>query len=337
MFQRLGNTKAKRRSRRAWWIKAIVVGSLALSCAGQALLRSPTSPDADRGPVQSNFWSASLYSSEHRDTEPLGTNDWNCKPSLEHPRPVILIHGTWVDQYQSFAALAPRLAEEGYCVFSLNLGKTQGAESVMAQRYGTNLIEQSAKELAGFVGRVKQATQSSKVDLVGWSQGGVIIRTFLKYEGGAHPVDPSRHEVKRVVTMGAPHRGTTLSGVATLARWGGLLGLAPDLLGPAATQMVVGSKFLRALNEGGETFPGIEYTAIYSPFDEIVNPAENAKLEAVAGATVHNVDVHRDCSLDFSTHEALPYANRSVAIALRALDPSHPGPIPCELQVGSVQ
>lgn len=322
--------------RRAWWIKGVIVSSLALSCAGKTLLQSSGPPDARRGPVQTNYWSASLYEADHGQIEPLGSNDWNCKPSLVHPRPVILIHGTWVDQYQSFAALAPRLAEEGYCVFSLNLGKTKGAESVMAQRYGTNLIGQSAKELAGFVKRVLVATQSPQVDLLGWSQGGLIIRSYLKDEGGANPTDPTKHQVKRVVTLGAPHRGTTLSGVATLARWGGLLGMAPELLGPAAAQMVVGSEFLRGLNEGGETFPGIEYTAIYSPFDEIVNPAENASLQAVAGATVHNINVHEDCALDFSTHEALPYAKRSVAFALNALDPGASRKIPCELQVGSV-
>lgn len=290
-----------------------------------------------RPPVQSNYWSATLYAVEHEDIEPPGANDWNCKPSLEHPRPVILIHGTWVDQYQSFAALAPLLSGHGYCVFSLNLGKTKGAQSLMAQRYGTNLIEHSAKELAAFVDRVSAATDSSKVDFVGWSQGGVIIRTYLKYEGGAHETDPRKHRVRRVVTMGAPHRGTTLSGVATLARWGGLLGLAPDLLGPAATQMIVGSDFLTALNTGGETYAGIEYTAIYSPFDEIVNPTENARLQAVAGATVHNINVNENCALDFSTHEALPYATRSLAFALNALDPDHASEVPCELQLGSVQ
>lgn len=318
-------------------IKALLLGSFALSCAGKALLQGSPPKGSEKAPMHTNYWSASLYASEHEDVEPAGANDWNCRPGSAHPRPVILVHGTWVDQYQSFAVLAPALAEQGYCVFSLNLGKTKGAESVIAQRYGTNLIERSAKELATFVKRVKASTRSDKVDLVGWSQGGVIIRTFLKYEGGADPLDPSKHQVRRVVTMGAPHRGTTLSGIATLARWGGLLGHAPQLLGPAATQMIVGSKFLQKLNEGGETYAGIEYTALYSPFDEIVNPVENARLHAVAGSSVHNIDVHEDCALDFSTHEALPYANRSLIFTLNALDPSHAVEVPCELQVGSVQ
>lgn len=337
MLRRSRASNQKLRSRRSALVKALVLGSFALSCAGKTLLESNAPPDIQQTPVHTNFWSASHHASEHEDLVPAGANDWNCKPSLKHPRPVILIHGTWVDQYQSFAALAPTLAEQGYCVFSLNLGKTEGADSMMAQRYGTNYIEQSAKELATFVKRVQASTRSAKVDLLGWSQGGIIIRTYLKYEGGAHQSDPSKHQVRHVVTLGAPHRGTTLSGLATLARWGGFLGLAPDLLGPAAPQMVVGSKFLEKLNAGGETYPGIEYTAIYSPFDEIVNPAENARLHAVAGATVHNIDVHEDCALDFSTHEALPYAKRSLAFVRRALDPSEAAKIPCELQVGSVQ
>lgn len=336
MFRRRGTANSKPRSRRAWLFKALFFASLAVSCAGQTLLSASERPSV-QAPRQSNYWSATLYAVEHADMVPVGANDWNCKLSVKHPRPVILIHGTWVDQYQSFAALAPRLADQGYCVFSLNFGKTKGAESVMAQRYGTNLIEHSAKELASFVKRVQAATKSSKVDLVGWSQGGVTIRAYLKYEGGADLRDPAKHQVQRVVTMGAPHRGTTLSGVATLARWGGLLGLAPELLGPAATQMIVGSDFLNALNEGGETFPGIEYTAIYSPFDEIVNPTDNATLRAVPGAMVRNINVHEHCALDFSTHEGLPYAKRSMAFALNALDPEDALDVPCELQLGSVQ
>lgn len=336
MFRRSSAAKRKPRSRRTWLVRLLISGSFALGCAGKTLLGGPK-PRPTNAPVQSNYWSATFLAVEHSDMVPVGANDWNCKPSAKHPRPVILVHGTWVDQYQSFAALAPRLAGQGYCVFSLNLGKTKGAQSVLAQRYGTNLIEKSAKELASFVQRVQSETQSPKVDLVGWSQGGLTIRAYLKYEGGAHPADSAKHRVYRVVTMGAPHRGTTLSGVATLAQWGGLLGLAPELLGPAATQMIVGSNFLRKLNEGGETFPGIAYTAIYSPFDEIVNPTDNARLRASPGMDVQNINVHEACALDFSTHEGLPYAKRSIAFALNALDPENEVDVPCELQLGSVQ
>lgn len=287
-------------------------------------------------PVQSNFWSATHYSTLYKDATPPGANRWDCQPSVKHPRPVILVHGTWVDQYQSFAALAPRLAKQGYCVFSLNLGKTQGANYALARLYGTNDIMASARELAEFVREVQSKTGAKKVDMVGWSQGGVIIRRYLKYEGGASRHDPSHNRVQRVVTLGSPHRGTSLSGLATFARWAGMLDWVPEYIGPAGPQLVSDSPFIRDLNEGGETFPGIEYTAIYSPYDEVVNPPEIARLQAQPGAIVHNVDVNEGCTLDFSTHEALPYAKRSLAFTLRALDPETPIEIPCELQLGSM-
>lgn len=317
--------------------KVLVLASFAIGCS-EAAWWSPTDAKMTDAvaPVQGSFWAATSYASDHEDATPPGSNRWDCKLSAKHPRPVVLVHGTWVDQYQSFASLAPRLAEEGYCVFSLNLGRTVDAEFPMAKLYGTNDIHESAKELAGFVGQVKEKSGAGQVDLVGWSQGGIIIRTYLKYQGGANLKNPARNEVKRVVTLGSPHRGTTLSGLASLVAWGGLLDVFPEYIGPAGPQLVEGSPFLAKLNQGGETFAGIEYTSIYSPFDEIVNPSENARLEAVPGAVVHNIDVHEACDVDFSTHEALPYAKRSLALTLQALDPQGQHHVPCELQIASV-
>lgn len=308
---------------------------LAVSCSGSSIW-STSDERGVHGPAQESFWSATSYATLHGELSPAGANLWDCRPTKAHPRPVVLVHGTWVDQYQSFAKLAPRLAEHGYCVFSLNLGKLENADYLMAKRYGAADIQRSAQELAAFVQRVKDRTKTEQVDLVGWSQGGVIIRSYLKYEGGASLQDPEQHQVKRVVTLGSPHRGTTLSGLASLVVWGGWLDYFPELIGPAGTQLVTGSPFLRALNEGGETYPGIEYTSIYTPFDAIVNPPENARLTASPGATVRNINVHEGCESDFSTHEALPFSERSIALTMRALDPDADLPVPCEIQIGSV-
>lgn len=46
-----------------------------------------------------------------------GVNDWNCKPSAEHPRPLVLVHGTAADQ-QDWDDFAPLLTERGHCVFA---------------------------------------------------------------------------------------------------------------------------------------------------------------------------------------------------------------------------
>ncbi|KZM70876.1 hypothetical protein [Nocardia terpenica] len=39
---------------------------------------------------------------------PPGANDWQCAPAAEHPRPVVLLHGTWGNQ-NTWDVLAPEL------------------------------------------------------------------------------------------------------------------------------------------------------------------------------------------------------------------------------------
>ncbi|GAB2646451.1 hypothetical protein ABI214_14020 [Prescottella soli] len=51
-----------------------------------------------------------------------GSNDWSCRPSVEHPNPVVLVHGTGANRLNMGTTFAPLLANEGYCVFALTYG-----------------------------------------------------------------------------------------------------------------------------------------------------------------------------------------------------------------------
>src|SRR5437588_6184651 len=76
----------------------------------------------------------------------LGANDFSCQPSPAHPRPVVLVHGTFANMTE-WQDLAPQLSGAGYCVFALNYGCQAVNNTVCA----TGPIEESAQQLSDFV------------------------------------------------------------------------------------------------------------------------------------------------------------------------------------------
>ncbi|WP_446666706.1 esterase/lipase family protein [Flexivirga sp. B27] len=246
-------------------------------------------------------------------------NDWSCKPSAAHPNPVVLVQGTWSSRYDSFAALSPALKKQGYCVFGENLGGSDAILSKFPGVYLTGPVKDSAKQLSQEVDKVLAATGAKKVDLVGWSQGGIVARGYLKFFGGANPSIPAANKVDNVVTYGATNHGTTLSGLATVAKAFGLNPALPSTLGQAAVDQEIGSDYLNELNADGDTMPGIDYTIIGSKYDEVTTPYTRTFLTAGPGATVHNITLQDGCAIDFSDHLQLAYSPRVIQMTEKAL------------------
>lgn len=282
------------------------------------------------------FWKAFAYAEANPTAEPSDVNDWDCEPSLEHPRPVVLVHGTWVNQYDSWAKMAPVLAAEGWCLYSFNFGKKGFNLPPLKARYGTAALKESVVELKNFTQKVLDKTGSDQVDMVGWSQGGVLIRSYLKDHGGADPGEPKNNKVNRVVTLGSPHHGTTLSGIALLGNLLGITQGASGLLGQGPIDQAIGSEFLKDLNDGPDTMPGVTYTSIYTIYDQISNPVTNCLLKEAPGSKVHNVSIQDGCLIDFSEHLALPFTDRVIALTAQGLDPERQYRIPCKPQLGSM-
>ncbi|MEU2051114.1 alpha/beta fold hydrolase, partial [Streptomyces albidoflavus] len=114
-----------------------------------------------------------------------GWNDYSCKPSAAHPRPVVLVHGTFANSVDNWLVLAPYLVNRGYCVFSLDYGQLPGVPFI----HGLGPIDKSAEQLRDFVDKVLAATGAPEADLVGHSQGGMMPRHYLKFLGGADKVN----------------------------------------------------------------------------------------------------------------------------------------------------
>jgi triacylglycerol esterase/lipase EstA (alpha/beta hydrolase family) len=288
------------------WLLGIVAG-LIVSWA----VAAPAA--AASGPLPVIYNGAYGYAHASPTASPPGANNWACKPTAAHPRPVILVHGTFGDMSDSWQALSPLLYDNGYCVFALNYGSYNGSGSIGV--YATGPIERSAAQLKTFVNRVLSATGASQVDLVGHSQGGMMPRYYMKFDGGAS-------KVHTLVGLAPSNHGTTLEGLFTLAGYfPGANALFTDC--PACVDQEAGSAFLKKLNSGGDTLTGVQYTVIESQNDEVVTPYQSAFLSGPS-SQVHNIDLQKQCSLDQGEHLSMPYDHIADADVLTALDPAHP-------------
>ncbi|WP_306360275.1 triacylglycerol lipase [Nocardia sp. CC227C] len=298
------------------------------SGSGSSSTRSFATDTRGSGPEMSSFLAAFAHGLTQPDAAPPGANDWSCRPTAERPRPVVLVHGTWLNAYDSFAYLSPQLARAGFCVFTTNFGRLGmleggGIGQIMPGRHGVGPMEESAKQLGTLVDRVLAATGAEQVDVIAHSQGGPVTSQYLKFEGG-------RGKVGKVIGFGATNHGTSLMGIATLGRTitnlgVNIMGFYRPLLGTANIQQAVGSHFYQVLNADGDTVPGVSYTSVGTRHDQISNPYEWTFLQAGPEATVENITLQQGCEQDFSDHLTILYSPRSLSIALRALDPAaHP-------------
>ncbi len=176
--------------------------------------------------------------------------------------PVLLVHGymgsilddATVYLYWKFEK--DRLDADGFKTYTITLDNAAIQD-----------IAKSAQQVANKVQQILAETGAQKVDVVGHSEGGLVNRYYIQKLGGVNFVDD-------YISISTPHRGTIMSTIGP---------------GEAASQMVVGSSFLRDLNSG-DTLPGnISYTSIYSTMDEAVVPQEDAHYEGAVNEVVNLV------------------------------------------------
>ncbi|WP_308014916.1 esterase/lipase family protein [Nocardia coffeae] len=265
----------------------------------------PTEP----GPPQVEHLGAVRYQQAHPGAAPQGANDFRCRPTAGHPRPVILAHGTDASAYIDWAAIGPQLMQAGFCVFAPDYGGRPGADS-----YGTEDLWLSSQQIGEFVDQVLAATGARQVDLVGFSQGANVTRYYIDKLGGAA-------KVARWVGLASPTNGGIMYGLVPLAD--ALPGLWPfyqDLTSLAAIQQAAGAPFIRQLNAGGDTVPGVDYTTIISRVDEMIQPFDSMRLR---GPRARNLVLQDLCPVDLTGHFHMVYDPYAQQLLRNVLDPAH--------------
>jgi triacylglycerol esterase/lipase EstA (alpha/beta hydrolase family) len=250
---------------------------------------------------------------------PVDGTDWSCRPSAAHPNPVVMLHGLTGTSEANWTYLAPQLVANGYCVFTL----TYGQVSPDADIGGMGPIDQSARQVADFIGRVRSATGAARVDIVGHSEGGFIGLYIPKVLGLSSVVG-------RVVALAPPTHGTTVSGLTTFADFFGVRPLLDEVLRQfgcdACADALPGSATVRAITTGAIARPGVAYTIVATRYDAIVTPTATA---FVSEPGVRNVYVQDVCPYDTVGHIGLALDQSVLGIVLNALDPAHQRPVNC--------
>ncbi|MFY1676788.1 MULTISPECIES: esterase/lipase family protein [unclassified Streptomyces] len=134
----------------------------------------------------------------------------------------------------------------------------------------------TASQLATKVAQVRAATGAEKVDIVTHSMGALNGRWYVKYNGGTSYVDD-------FVSVAGVNHGTNFSVLCSFYT--------------SCWEMVAGSGFLSTLNSGDETPGDVDYLALYSSCDFLINPDTSAKLDGATNVNVGCVS-HNDMNDD---------------------------------------
>jgi triacylglycerol esterase/lipase EstA (alpha/beta hydrolase family) len=247
---------------------------------------------------------------------PPGANPPSCQPTAQHPRPVILVHGTFANRWDNWQQLSPSLAASGYCVYALDYGATGFTADWV---YGLAHADNSASELSAFVQQVLAQTGASQVDIVGHSQGGMMPRYYLGFLGGA----PYVHTL---IGLAPSNHGTTFNGLATLGQQNGFSQPFPAGTCDSCNDQLADSPFMTNLNGSGDIVAGVDYTVIATRYDEVVTPYQSQFL---AGTNVTNITVQDQCPADVSDHLGLAYDPIALHDVQNALDPANATPVGC--------
>lgn len=241
----------------------------------------------------------------------------HCTP-FRHPDKdvVLLVHGTFTNGAEQFILFyTPLLVDRGFDVCAV----TYPDRGLGDQQVSAEYVVHALRRIHEMTGR--------QVDMIGHSQGATMPRWAIKFWPAARAV------VDDFVLIAGPNHGTSIAASASFAARLFNLPLLRDLpvgLLPAAVyQFDPGSKFVTVLNAGDETPGDIDYTTLYTVYDELVqpvNPVPTAALDwGKSNPHVSNILLQDVCPGHFSDHLTIGTTDPvAFQLALDAI--SNPGP-----------
>ena len=156
--------------------------------------------------------------------------------------PLVLLHGLW-DTPRLFGRLEALLRER--CppleIYTPHL----------PHKLGVTPIRNLAAQLGGLLSA--RFGDNQPLDLLGFSMGGVIGRTWLQEQGG-------HRRTRRFVVLGSPQRGTLTAQ------------LVPRPLLSGIADLKIGSALLRQLDRRSHLLDAIDCHSFYTPTDLTVCP-----------------------------------------------------------------
>lgn len=224
-----------------------------------------------------------------------------CSSDVDHAdrEPVLLVPGTTETPAEFSWNYVPELQKQHIPVCTVTLPDNAMGDIQTNGEYVVHAI------------RAMHARSNHKVDIIGHSQGGMVPRWALKFW------PDTRGEADDLIGLAPSNHGTLDSAVVCATG-----------CGPAFRQQGMGSHFLKALNSGPETYPGISYTQVASRYDEVVTPnigQHGSSFLHTGSGQIANVQTQSVCPLNVSEHLTTgtsdPVGYTAVVDAL-----THPGP-----------
>ncbi len=217
-----------------------------------------------------------------------GVNVPGCRSSH---RPVVLLHGSFSTVRSNFSALVPAVLAAGRCVYGVNYGDG-----------GVAAVTSSAGQAAALMTAVLADTGASSVDVIAYSQGGLVLRTALRLNGLAD-------KVSTAVLIAPSWNGTSARAAASL----------PASLCPACADQVADSPLLQRLRSGGDLDGSVRYAEISSSSDIVVTPV-SSQVPSGPADRVRSVVVEKVCPALVTDHIGLPGVRGVIDWAVAALD-----------------